>query len=107
MCSFPRPQVHNVGHEPVAVESLEAECSGTERVNPTWLSGRPYRPDTPILSNHVRKVLRQLFATPAAELLSGGSIPAGQLRSFELRLDVPVNVPPSFKVRSWAVQSRL
>lgn len=85
------------------MEAVRGECSGTERTDPSWVSGRLYLPDAPVMSKSSRKVARQIFATPAAQVATNCLLAPGNVRAFTLQAELPPNIPPSFKVTRCSV----
>ncbi|KAG1673244.1 hypothetical protein FOA52_013124 [Chlamydomonas sp. UWO 241] len=78
------------------IRELVFIASGQERVDPSWI-GKLYRPETKQEAVEGRRLVRTIFRTDAAMLLSSADLPPGSTRQYQLRFRLPPCLPPSFR----------
>eukprot|EP00877_Chromochloris_zofingiensis_P009890 jgi/Chrzof1/5154/Cz15g13160.t1 len=107
LCYFPGEVVkclvkirHNCPDASLAaiVSNLEltAQCTGTERVDPSWIANL-YRPDTQPSKDN-KRLVRSIFTSATAHLYSGAADQAPGFQSaFSIRFKLPCRIPPTYK----------
>ncbi|WIA37821.1 hypothetical protein OEZ86_014682 [Tetradesmus obliquus] len=94
------------------VLQLLFECSGSERVDPSWV-GQLYKPEVTAIKDH-KRLVRSIFSTGQVPLLQQGDSQAlAGPREFVVRCRLPTKLPPSYRgnavrfVYQAVVQARL